>query len=71
MDGAAVALGEEMLDPPQRLYERLRHFAGYTWDEDRIFHSSYDNFTFSISLLSHLSANNIYRASFWDERRCA
>jgi hypothetical protein len=44
MDGGTVALGDEMLDPPQRLYERLRQIAGYTWDESKEpFHSSYDN----------------------------
>jgi len=44
MDGGTVALGDEMLDPPPRLYERLRHIAGYTFDESEPpFHSSYDN----------------------------
>ncbi|CZT04230.1 related to histidine kinase tcsA protein [Rhynchosporium graminicola] len=43
MDGT-VALGDEHLDPPLRLYERLRQVSGYTWDESREpFHSSYDN----------------------------
>lgn len=39
-----VALRDENLDPPSRLFERLRQIAGYTWDEDQDpFHSSYDN----------------------------
>ncbi|KAL5318468.1 hypothetical protein ACEPPN_013529 [Leptodophora sp. 'Broadleaf-Isolate-01'] len=43
MDGTA-ALGDEQLDPPPRLYERLRQLAGYSWDESKDpFHSSYDN----------------------------
>ncbi|KAJ5035453.1 uncharacterized protein L3040_007921 [Drepanopeziza brunnea f. sp. 'multigermtubi'] len=41
---SSVALGDEQLDPPLRLFERLRQIAGYTWDESRDpFHSSYDN----------------------------
>ncbi|KAL2069832.1 hypothetical protein VTL71DRAFT_14511 [Oculimacula yallundae] len=44
MDGGTIVLGDEHLDPPLRLYERLRQVAGYTWDESRDpFHSSYDN----------------------------
>lgn len=43
MDGS-VALGDEQLDPPLRLFERLRQITGYTWDESRDpVHSSYDN----------------------------
>lgn len=43
MDGS-VATSDEQLDPPLRLYERLRQLAGYTWDEsEEAFHSSYDN----------------------------
>ncbi|KAN0090377.1 HHK1, histidine kinase-group X protein [Hyaloscypha variabilis] len=42
--GTVVVLGDEMLDPPPRLFERLRHIAGYSFDETRApFHSSYDN----------------------------
>jgi hypothetical protein len=44
MDGAAT---EDLLDPPPRLYERLRQIAGYTWEEDTAtsrtpVHSTYD-----------------------------
>ncbi|PBP20892.1 hsp90-like protein [Diplocarpon rosae] len=43
MDGVA-ALADEQLDPPLRLFERLRQIPGYTWDESRNpFHSSYNN----------------------------
>ncbi|CAL3963255.1 unnamed protein product [Diplocarpon coronariae] len=43
MDGI-VALGDEQLDPPLRLFERLRQIPGYTWDESRDpTHSSYNN----------------------------
>ncbi|TVY19554.1 Hybrid signal transduction histidine kinase K [Lachnellula arida] len=43
MDGS-VALGDDHLDPPARLYERLRQIPGYEWDEDlEPFHSSFDN----------------------------
>lgn len=44
MDGP-VALGEgNELDPPARLFERLRQIPGYIWDEEKEpFHSSYDN----------------------------
>jgi hypothetical protein len=42
MDGT-VALGDEQLDPPPRLFDRLRQIAEYTWDESEVFHSSYDN----------------------------
>ncbi|KAG0645354.1 Hybrid signal transduction histidine kinase K [Hyphodiscus hymeniophilus] len=40
-----VVPGEEQnLDPPPRLFERLRQLAGYTWNESRApVHSSYDN----------------------------
>lgn len=44
MDDMAGALGDENLDPPLRLFERLRQIPGYTWDESEdAFHSSYDN----------------------------
>lgn len=40
MDGAA---SDNVLDPPPRLYERLRQIAGYSWDESiPPFHSTYD-----------------------------
>ncbi|TVY23843.1 Hybrid signal transduction histidine kinase K [Lachnellula hyalina] len=43
MDGN-VAPGDDHLDPPARLYERLRQISGYEWDEDlEPFHSSFDN----------------------------
>lgn len=48
MDGP-VALGDGtaeqgQLDPPLRLFERLRQLTGYAWDEEKEpFHSSYDN----------------------------
>jgi hypothetical protein len=43
MDGP-VAVEEEQLSPPPRLFERLRQIAGYTWDETKKpVHSSYDN----------------------------
>ncbi len=43
MDGS-VAPGDEQLDPPPRLFERLRQIKGYIWDEEtEPFHSSYDN----------------------------
>ncbi|KAI0101817.1 putative histidine kinase HHK1p [Nemania sp. FL0031] len=46
MDGSA-ALPDEQLDPPARIFERLRQLAGYSWDEsDKPFHSSYDNWHF-------------------------
>lgn len=40
-----VVPGEEQaLDPPVRLFERLRQIAGYTWNESKApVHSSYDN----------------------------
>lgn len=42
MDGA-TALSDDQLDPPTRIFERLRQIAGYTWDESKTpFHSSYD-----------------------------
>ncbi|KAG5920609.1 hypothetical protein E4U42_006150 [Claviceps africana] len=45
MDGATLVPGD-VLDsppPPQRLFERLRQIAGYTWDESRDpIHTSYD-----------------------------
>ncbi|PSS25332.1 hypothetical protein M430DRAFT_200888 [Amorphotheca resinae ATCC 22711] len=43
MDGS-VTLADENLDPPPRLFERLRQIAGYTWDESQDpYHSSYSN----------------------------
>ncbi|KAI0536913.1 putative histidine kinase HHK1p [Xylaria digitata] len=46
MDGSAVLL-DEQLDPPARIFERLRQLAGYSWDEsNRPIHSSYDNWHF-------------------------
>ncbi|KAH6891221.1 putative histidine kinase HHK1p [Thelonectria olida] len=42
MDGAALS-SDDLLDPPPRLYERLRQIAGYTWDESTPpFHTTYD-----------------------------
>ncbi|KAG6002085.1 hypothetical protein E4U21_003465 [Claviceps maximensis] len=45
MDGADL-VPDDVLDsppPPQRLFERLRQIAGYTWDESRDpIHTSYD-----------------------------
>jgi hypothetical protein len=36
-------LPDELLDPPPRLYERLRQIAGYVWDDSKLpFHSTYD-----------------------------
>ena len=51
MDGSAVVSDDHvdlqydpLLDPPPRLFERLRQLAGYTWDDAKPpFHSSYDN----------------------------
>jgi hypothetical protein len=38
-----VAMEDEHLEPPPRLFERLRQIVGYTWDESREpLHSSYD-----------------------------
>jgi hypothetical protein len=48
MEGKEV-LGDEQhlqqhLNPPERLFERLRQIAGYTWNESKApVHSSYDN----------------------------
>ncbi|KAF4980620.1 hypothetical protein FZEAL_3433 [Fusarium zealandicum] len=42
MDGVSL-VSDDLLDPPPRLYERLRQLAGYTWDDNQLpFHSSYD-----------------------------
>ncbi|KAL2694372.1 hypothetical protein Neosp_000949 [[Neocosmospora] mangrovei] len=42
MDGVSL-VSDDLLDPPPRLYERLRQIAGYTWDDTQLpFHSSYD-----------------------------
>jgi len=44
MDDTTGGLGDEQLDPPLRLFERLRQIPGYTWDDSKdAFHSSYDN----------------------------
>ncbi|KAK3943473.1 hsp90-like protein [Diplogelasinospora grovesii] len=42
MDSAAI-LPEDHLDPPARIFERLRQLAGYAWDDSKPpFHSTYD-----------------------------
>lgn len=42
MDGAAM-LSDDLLDPPPRLFERLRQIAGYNWDESQTpLHTSFD-----------------------------
>ncbi|OAA67255.1 sensor histidine kinase response [Niveomyces insectorum RCEF 264] len=42
--GAGPPSPDNSLDPPPRLFERLRQIAGYTWDETRRpLHTSYDN----------------------------
>ncbi|PKS04858.1 hypothetical protein jhhlp_008891 [Lomentospora prolificans] len=42
MDGAAI-VSDDLLDPPVRLFERLRQIAGYTWDETKVpVHTSFD-----------------------------
>ncbi|KAI0862578.1 putative histidine kinase HHK1p [Xylaria cubensis] len=46
MDGSAALL-DEQLDPPARIFERLKQLAGYSWNESlQPFHSSYDNWHF-------------------------
>ncbi|KAI1817549.1 putative histidine kinase HHK1p [Poronia punctata] len=46
MDGSAAA-PDEQLDPPARIFERLKQLAGYSWKEsERPIHSSYDNWHF-------------------------
>ncbi|KAH8899572.1 hsp90-like protein [Thozetella sp. PMI_491] len=46
MDVPAVQT-DDVLDPPARIYERLRSIAGFTWDDSKPpFHSSYDNWHF-------------------------
>ncbi|KAI0972922.1 putative histidine kinase HHK1p [Xylaria arbuscula] len=46
MDGSA-APPDDQLDPPARIFERLRQLAGYSWDESaRPTHSTYDNWHF-------------------------
>ncbi|KAI0837355.1 putative histidine kinase HHK1p [Hypoxylon sp. FL0890] len=43
MDGSVV-MSDDQLDPPPRIFERLRQLGGFTWDDSRRpFHSSYDN----------------------------
>ncbi|KAI1376153.1 putative histidine kinase HHK1p [Hypoxylon crocopeplum] len=40
----SVVISDDQLDPPARIFERLRQLGGFTWDESRRpFHSSYDN----------------------------
>ncbi|KIH95235.1 hypothetical protein SPBR_04017 [Sporothrix brasiliensis 5110] len=44
MDINAGPLVDDSLDPPARMFDRLRQIAGYTWDEtQRPLHTSYDN----------------------------
>ncbi|RDW68343.1 hypothetical protein BP5796_09000 [Coleophoma crateriformis] len=43
MDGATAPGTDASLDIPPRLFERLQQIAGYTWDDTKAFHSSYDN----------------------------
>ncbi|KAI1130300.1 putative histidine kinase HHK1p [Nemania abortiva] len=59
MDGSA-ALPDEQLDPPARIFERLKQLAGYSWDEaDKPFHSTYDNWHFSgTRFISHHSTTS-------------
>ncbi|KAH8677463.1 hsp90-like protein [Xylariales sp. PMI_506] len=46
MDSSAVVI-DDQLDPPPRVFERLRQIAGYAWDESqRPHHSTYDNWHF-------------------------
>ncbi|KAI3341259.1 putative histidine kinase HHK1p, partial [Ustulina deusta] len=46
MDESAAPL-DEQLDPPARIFERLRQLAGYSWDEsNKPVHSTYDNWHF-------------------------
>ncbi|KAI1347233.1 putative histidine kinase HHK1p [Xylaria sp. FL0043] len=46
MDGSA-APPDEQLDPPARIFERLKQLAGYSWNESmRPVHSTYDNWHF-------------------------
>lgn len=69
MDGP-VALGDEHLDPPPRLYERLRQLAGYTWDETKDpFHSSYDNWQVLERCKDKMQMLTKGQASLWLERR--
>lgn len=43
MDGSVAIAADDLVDPPARLYERLRQISGYTWDEARSpVHTSYD-----------------------------
>lgn len=42
MEGLGSIGQDDLLDPPPRLYERLRQIAGYDWDESELpFHSTY------------------------------
>jgi hypothetical protein len=44
MDDGSTVVMDDQLDPPPRIFERLRQIAGYTWDESQPpFHSTYDN----------------------------
>ncbi|KAI8630927.1 putative histidine kinase HHK1p [Xylariaceae sp. FL1651] len=67
MDGS-TALPDEQLDPPARIFERLRQLAGYSWDEsNKPVHSSYDNWHFfGTRFVSHYSttANTSLQPSF-------
>ncbi|KAI1179490.1 putative histidine kinase HHK1p [Nemania sp. FL0916] len=58
MDGPA-AVPDEQLDPPARIFERLRQLAGYSWDETcRPLHSTYDNWHFfGTRFVSHYSTS--------------
>ncbi|PBP18289.1 hsp90-like protein [Diplocarpon rosae] len=61
MDGM-VALADEQLDPPLRLFERLRQIPGYTWDESRNpFHSSYNNW----EVFGWKNVHKISKATTW------
>ncbi|KAH6656642.1 hsp90-like protein [Truncatella angustata] len=41
---SSMALLDDQLEPPPRIFERLRQIAGYAWDEaQRPYHSTYDN----------------------------
>ncbi|GAP85527.2 putative serine threonine protein kinase [Rosellinia necatrix] len=47
MDGSVALLDEQQVDPPARIFERLRQLAGYSWDENnKPVHSTYDNWHF-------------------------
>ncbi|KAK0634856.1 hypothetical protein B0T17DRAFT_611800 [Bombardia bombarda] len=49
MESVAAPLpdDQQQLDPPARIFERLRQIAGYSWDDTKApFHTSYDNWHF-------------------------